>query len=154
MAQSKSDQIRALRERRYEESVVNIRECSVYRFFDSAGALLYVGRSVSPSKRKQGHKSKAWYELIARTEVQQFPSVALADEAERMAISSEHPLHNLRSLNESVAFARGVKAPGSECNAKRAARQAKWRKANEDLNRQRAREGMRKKRAQSSNACT
>lgn len=45
-----------------------------------------------------------------------------------------------QGLNEALAIARGEAKPAAE-------RQAKWRKANPELNRQRARDGMRKLRA-------
>jgi hypothetical protein len=92
MAQSKSDQIRALREQAYE------------------------ARLSSPNY--DGCRAKLKREAQAN-------------------------IVNNAPLNKPVVINALSKSP--------AERQAKWRKANKDLNRQRAKEGMRKKRAQSSN---
>ena len=68
----------------------------LYRHFDSAGTLLYVGISLDALRRLCEHRQTAsWYERIARVEVQQLPTMAAARRAERWAICDEKPLHNI-----------------------------------------------------------
>lgn len=70
---------------------------ALYRHFDASGALLYVGVSLSAVTRLAQHRSGSpWYDSIARVEVEQFDSRQLALEAERKAIASERPRHNIR----------------------------------------------------------
>lgn len=68
----------------------------LYRHFDSDGRLLYVGVSLSTLRRLTQHRDKsAWFQSIQRVTVERFPSRAAAFEAERRAIATERPLHNV-----------------------------------------------------------
>lgn len=69
--------------------------CDLYRHFDKAGNLLYVGISISTVSRLAQHRcGSAWYDQIARITVEKFASAKAASEAERSAIRTERPIHN------------------------------------------------------------
>ena len=69
--------------------------CQVYRHFDEAGRLLYVGISRNARRRGYQHRcTAAWAGEIHRTAVEHFPSRRLAIDAEARAIAFEHPLYN------------------------------------------------------------
>lgn len=71
---------------------------ALYRFFDSAGALLYVGITSSPSARFAMHSKKSqWWKDVdhARTTVEHHESRTLAAAAELAAIKSEGPRWNI-----------------------------------------------------------
>lgn len=67
----------------------------LYRHFNAAGDLLYVGISLSAVHRLSQHRdSSPWFSEIARVEVQAYLTRDAALEAERAAIMSERPKHN------------------------------------------------------------
>lgn len=69
--------------------------CSLYRHFDEYGVLLYVGISINPLVRSESHKHLApWFAAVRRIEIEVFPDMAEAREAERLAVQNEKPLHN------------------------------------------------------------
>lgn len=69
---------------------------SVYRLFDASGHLLYVGCTSGLTQRLRKHKSsKAWWPDVARCVEEVHPNFRSAQAAERDAIASEHPLHNV-----------------------------------------------------------
>jgi hypothetical protein len=69
----------------------------LYRHFDAANKLLYVGVSLSTLNRLGQHKDHShWFTTIARVEVSRFPTRADALAAERLAIQVEAPAHNIR----------------------------------------------------------
>jgi len=68
---------------------------ALYRLYDAAGSLLYLGISASPEARLQDHAvDKHWFHLVVTRSVEWYPSrlVALAAEAE--ATAAEKPLHD------------------------------------------------------------
>jgi hypothetical protein len=68
---------------------------AVYRFFDAAGALLYVGSTVDRDLRWAAHRSKPWWpEVIGKTIVW-YETIEEARKVERQAITSEFPIYNL-----------------------------------------------------------
>jgi len=70
----------------------------LYRFFDRAGRLLYVGITVNPPGRWQAHKRKAvWWPLVDHVAVEWHLTEAPLDE-EVAVIRSEHPIFNKRSV--------------------------------------------------------
>jgi hypothetical protein len=76
---------------------IDDRPCHLYRHFDTAGVLLYVGISLSTLNRLAQHKTDShWFEEIARIEIERHPSRAAALAAERKAIANENPRHNLQ----------------------------------------------------------
>lgn len=84
--------------REYQESVTILpssRRCALYRHYDSAGCLLYVGISLAFMQRLMQHRQDSgWFMDIARVDVEWFDSAARAEEAERVAINTEGPIHN------------------------------------------------------------
>jgi predicted GIY-YIG superfamily endonuclease len=68
----------------------------LYRHFNSAGELLYVGVSLSALNRLGQHKDhSAWYKTISSVTLEEFESRDAALQAEREAIANEKPRHNL-----------------------------------------------------------
>lgn len=69
---------------------------ALYRHFDAAGQLLYVGISLSAVQRLAQHKQTArWFTNLARIDIEWFPNRRLAEQAERAAIWHESPRFNL-----------------------------------------------------------
>lgn len=69
--------------------------CSVYRFFNEAGDLLYVGITRLGYKRIEQHaKDKNWFLEVHTATFQHFPTVWQAQEAEAIAIHEEKPAYN------------------------------------------------------------
>lgn len=67
----------------------------LYRHYDEAGRLLYVGISLSTGQRLRGHKARSsWWPLVAKITIERFPSREAALTAEAEAIRTEKPLHN------------------------------------------------------------
>lgn len=85
---------------------------SLYRFYDSEGALLYVGITEAGAMRWNQHrKSKHWWSDVASTTVEHFATRAEALEVERRAIIAEKPLHNIihnRRTSREAAKQRGI----------------------------------------------
>ncbi len=71
-------------------------ECQLYRHFDEAGALLYVGISLSAISRLAAHnQDAAWADRIARVTIERFASREDAEKAEVRAIREEKPIYNI-----------------------------------------------------------
>lgn len=68
----------------------------VYRCFDAAGRLLYVGCSIKPEDRMKEHRlfRTWWTDRIAQIALEGFPDQAAGLAAEKQAIQTEHPIHN------------------------------------------------------------
>lgn len=72
----------------------------LYRHFDAAGVLLYVGVSFSAFARLAQHREAShWYSDIASMTIEKFLSRAELLDAESEAIQSERPLHNIIYAN-------------------------------------------------------
>lgn len=72
------------------------KETELYRHFDSAGRLLYVGVSLRSTVRLIAHVANAkWADQIATITIERFPTRKAALQAERAAIQAEKPLHNI-----------------------------------------------------------
>jgi predicted GIY-YIG superfamily endonuclease len=70
---------------------------TLYRFFDSAGRLLYIGvTSVGPSRWSEHEHHRKWWALVARVEAEHFPDRASALAAEKAAIKAEQPPWNIQ----------------------------------------------------------
>ena len=68
---------------------------ALYRHFDTAGRLLYVGISLSAVQRLAQHRQTAhWFQELARVDVEWHSSRSKARAAEIHAISTEAPLCN------------------------------------------------------------
>jgi len=71
--------------------------CQLYRHYDKSGNLLYVGISVSATRRYQQHiKSAKWALDVAFIEVEHYESRRRAEDAEAFAIQHENPMHNIK----------------------------------------------------------
>jgi predicted GIY-YIG superfamily endonuclease len=106
--------------------------CAVYRLYDTAEKLLYIGASHNPKQRWRDHrKEKPWRERMASMTIQWYPDRATAESAEREAIAREDPEYNVRDTprfaevcrsagaarRESIR--RAIRAADSEANARR-----------------------------------
>lgn len=72
----------------------------LYRHFDKAGTLLYVGISLHAVKRLSEHDgSSPWYKDISHVTIEHFPSRQAAEIAEKKAIKKEKPRHNIAHVD-------------------------------------------------------
>lgn len=70
---------------------------TLYRFFGAADELLYVGITNNPARRFSKHRDeKEWWLGVTRIEIQHFESREALAVAEREAIKTEKPIHNIR----------------------------------------------------------
>lgn len=77
---------------------------ALYRHFDAAGALLYVGISLSAVQRLGQHRDRSgWYSQIAQVSIEWFTDRRLALAAESLAIAQEKPLRNVQKTRFHVA---------------------------------------------------
>ena len=77
------------------ETTTDTRTHHVYRMFNAAGVLLYVGISANFGERLKQHRAdKAWWSEVEHWTVEDAPSRADALFLEAGAILSEHPLYN------------------------------------------------------------
>jgi predicted GIY-YIG superfamily endonuclease len=67
----------------------------LYRFYNKAGTLLYVGITAKPPERFRHHLAKQWWAEVANIAVESYDSYEELVAVERMAIQQEHPLYNL-----------------------------------------------------------
>lgn len=78
----------------------------VYRFFDSATDLIYVGSSETVRSRAQEQRETApWRDGIADLKITTYPTLTMARAAESKAIATENPLFNVLTLQ------RGTRVP-------------------------------------------
>lgn len=82
--------------------LIDLRQPTVYRFYDSADRLLYVGFSICYLDRFEQHAlpsspSTEWWPLQVRHTVVHYEDGATALAAERHAIRTEGPIYNRRS---------------------------------------------------------
>jgi hypothetical protein len=69
---------------------------ALYRFFDDAGELLYVGITMNPAARwKQHQGDKHWWTEVANITVEPHANRKMVLEAERLAIITEKPRYNI-----------------------------------------------------------
>jgi len=68
----------------------------LYRMFNAANELLYVGISAHPTLRMSQHATRQpWWHALANITMEHFPSHALAAAAETKAIKTENPRFNV-----------------------------------------------------------
>lgn len=68
---------------------------AVYRLYDEAGDLLYVGISKHPEQRFVEHSQiKFWWHLVVRKQVDWYPTRKDAEDEETRATISENPRHD------------------------------------------------------------
>ena len=76
--------------------MARINRTALYRFYDSEELLLYVGITTRVDRRFEQHKrSKSWFNLAARIEIEYYETRGEALAAEAHAIQSEEPLFNI-----------------------------------------------------------
>lgn len=69
---------------------------ALYRFYNDAGQLLYIGITRDPSARWKKHSAgKPWWTEVRNITVQPFPDRDSALRAERAAITDEQPRYNV-----------------------------------------------------------
>lgn len=68
---------------------------ALYRHFDEDNALLYVGISRSVTARLAQHSQSPWDHLIRRIDVEHYETREEAEAAEKLAIKTEKPIHNV-----------------------------------------------------------
>lgn len=69
----------------------------VYRHYDPAGVLLYIGCTVDPKGRLLNHKQNSWwFPLVATSRHTVYPNKLHARRIERTAIRDERPLCNVQ----------------------------------------------------------
>jgi hypothetical protein len=86
--------------------LADYRNCIVYRFFDAADVLLYVGFTVNfPGRLGTHHSSSPWFSEVARWTLTDLPDdvTGLAYEAE--TIRAERPIYNVRHNEAALAAA-------------------------------------------------
>ncbi|MEV7413483.1 GIY-YIG nuclease family protein [Streptomyces althioticus] len=71
------------------------RPAAVYRLYDEAGRLLYIGSAYDPAERAKAHKHADWWPLVVRRDDEWYVSRDDAYRAERLAIEAEQPPHNV-----------------------------------------------------------
>jgi predicted GIY-YIG superfamily endonuclease len=85
------------------------RETALYRWWDEADILLYIGVAGDLGSRTKGHvKGSSWMEFVARSAVERHPTRGAALAAETAAIKAEHPLFNFQHNNTPEARRRLV----------------------------------------------
>jgi hypothetical protein len=88
----------------------------VYRYYDSADRLLYVGYTHSFSTRASAHERDAvWWPDVVTVKLERFPDEISGRAAEKHGIIGEGPLHNIihAVVYEKVVTADVVKLPWS-----------------------------------------
>jgi hypothetical protein len=83
----------------------DLQPTDLYRYYDARGTLLYVGISKSAVARAMQHERLSpWWGRWAVMLREAFPTRDLALEAERHAIRTEHPRHNIaHALQKAVS---------------------------------------------------
>ena len=66
----------------------------LYRIFNGADDLLYVGITNNPSSRFSDHRGKPWWQWVTKITVEHHASREELREAEAVAIRDEHPWFN------------------------------------------------------------
>jgi predicted GIY-YIG superfamily endonuclease len=70
------------------------RPAAVYRLYDEAGTLLYIGSAYDPEKRCKRHRDKPWWPQVARRKDEWHEGRSPAYLAEMKAIAAEDPRFN------------------------------------------------------------
>jgi prevent-host-death family protein len=79
---------------------------ALYRLYDDAEQLIYVGISTQPETRWMQHATdKPWWPMVRRKEVEWHPGRSQAEQAERTAVRTEEPLYNTAGAGRSLLAA-------------------------------------------------
>lgn len=72
---------------------------AVYRLYDEAGGLLYIGKSDQPEVRFSQHeRAQIWWREVVTREVVWYPTARAAEAEEDRAIPAERPMYNISGL--------------------------------------------------------
>ena len=83
----------------------------LYRHFNSAGELLYVGISLRALNRLGQHRDHSgWFHSISKVEIVHYETRQESCEAERIAIADENPKHNIIRATPKSRMVKKVKA--------------------------------------------
>ncbi|MFE9391643.1 GIY-YIG nuclease family protein [Streptomyces sp. NPDC006784] len=94
------------------EQIDFARPTALYRLFDRAGRLLYVGVAFDPAARWQSHaRDKAWWDDVVERRIEWHPTRTEALTAEVQAIKHESPAYNVVDVDEPV-LRHVVRKPG------------------------------------------
>lgn len=66
----------------------------VYEMYDEAGACIYVGCTWNPKTRFSQHKSKSWWDEVAKTVITKYPDEKSGRAGEKKRIERLQPRHN------------------------------------------------------------
>lgn len=76
---------------------------ALYRLFDAAEQLLYVGISTQPETRWTQHAAdKPWWPLVQHRKLEWHPNRKAAEDAELAAVQTEEPLYNTAGAKRSL----------------------------------------------------
>lgn len=76
---------------------------TLYRMYDEAGALLYIGITQQQAGRFHQHsRDKSWWDEVTQIRVQHYPDRAAVEAAEMAAIAAECPRYNIVGNNGSM----------------------------------------------------
>lgn len=77
---------------------------AVYRMFNAAGDLLYIGQSINPAQRLCLHRTvSSWLTEVASMSLEWHPTREAAKAAEAAAIFAEVPAYNIDRQADSTA---------------------------------------------------
>lgn len=85
---------------------------TLYRFYDGAGSLLYVGIAGNPGRRFEQHaKTKHWWTDVASSKIVHYSTRDEALIAETAAIQTEQPAYNIVKGDPNACHARSAAHP-------------------------------------------
>lgn len=93
------------------------RRAAVYRLYDAAGTLLYIGSAYDPEYRCKAHQKQPWWEQVARRTEEWLSARNLAYHAEMKAVGAERPKYNVMG---STAYREECRRMAREDPARRA----------------------------------
>src|SRR5262249_22651154 len=79
-------------------AVMTDRPAYLYRHFAADETLLYIGVTFDVTSRRYAHKQSAWHTLIARVELQLFPTRQAALAAELRAICKNNNRNSISAI--------------------------------------------------------
>jgi predicted GIY-YIG superfamily endonuclease len=84
--------------------LADVRPPTVYRLFDASGRLLYVGYTNDPIARLKSHSCMSpWWPAVANVQLTHFRTYREGIVAERSAIETEDPIHNVQYVGRPFA---------------------------------------------------
>ncbi|GGN39484.1 putative GIY-YIG superfamily endonuclease [Actinoplanes campanulatus] len=88
---------------------------TLYRFYDASDALLYIGITGDPGIRWYDHaKLKGWWRDVMTVKVEHFDTRKEVEAAEKSAIVTERPVHNITYNSDKRRLAAVVIGPPTD----------------------------------------